>query len=171
MDILKFLSTVIGYLAWPIVVVSMLCLFRSPLTELINAIKEAKFKISKGETTIEAELNTVHEIIQEVPIISKEAKKIAVESPTKVIEYSWKELENALNSKSISTALPPMKIAVSLVDKYILDEREAEAFYKLSEIKDKALKPEYKYMFDVSSASTYSSLATSMADIITKKSS
>lgn len=172
MDFLTFLSNVIENLAWPGVVIGAFLLFRKPLTELLNAIKEAKFRIERGGTTIEGELNTVR---QKVPGVSEQTvpehvKKLATSSPAQAIETSWHDLEeSATAAASISMGMSPIKIADTLIDKQILDEHEAEAFYRLYEIKDEATRPGTGLVTDVSSASAYSSIAYTLSEKIKQK--
>lgn len=172
MDILTFLSKAIENLSWPIVVVTVLWLFRSPFTALLNAIKDAKFKISRGETTIEGELNTVREKIKKVSEkpLPERVKKSISESPIQAIESSWRDLEQtATATVAVSTPLSLLKIADLLIDKNFLSEKEAEAFYRLYEIKDEATKPCSRYITDAGSALTYSNLAYTLSERIKEK--
>jgi hypothetical protein len=173
MDFLTFVSNLIETIAWPSVVIAILVLFRTPITELINAIKEAKFKITKGETTIEGELNTVRKKMGEVKATSvpEKVEKLIAKSPQKAIESSWDDLVQTTSaSLSLSTAaMAPLKMADTLVEERILSESEAEAFFKLYEIKDELLKPDSRFITDVSSASNYSSLAYALSDKIKEK--
>jgi hypothetical protein len=135
---MTFTSKAIESLAWPVVLVAVLWLFRPPLTALINAIKDAKFKVSKGDTTIEGELNTVREKLEKVQEkqLPEPIKQLVSSSPARAIEESWRGLEKtAATSLSATMVMAPLKMADALVDKNILNQREAEAFYKLFEIK------------------------------------
>ncbi|CAN5844199.1 hypothetical protein BH20PSE1_BH20PSE1_17050 [soil metagenome] len=168
LDFLTFLSKAVDSLAWPAAVLAALWFFRTPFVALLEAIKEAKFKIASGGTTIEGELNTVREKLEKGP--AGQVKKLVSASPTKAIETSWQELEqSAAASLSVSTQLAPLRIADLLLEKDILNEKEAEAFYKLYEIKDEATRPNSKFLTDVSSASTYSSLAHTLSEKIKQK--
>ncbi len=172
MDLLTFFSKAIESLAWPAVVVVALWLFRSPLTALLEAIKDAKFKISKGETTIEGELNTVREKLPSAPAkpLPEPIKQLVIKSPPRAIEEMWVDLEKtAAKSLSATTQLAPLKIADMLVDRNILNQQEAEAFYRLYEIKDEVTKPGSRFVTDVSSASTYGSLAQTLSEKIKKR--
>ena len=171
MDLLTFISTAIESLAWPVVVIAALCLFRPPLTALINAIKDAKFKVSTGDTTLEGELNTVRQKLEKVSEkqLAEPIKQLASSSPARAIEESWLELKKtAAGSISETTEMAPLKIADMLVDKNILTRREAEAFYKLFEINDEVTKPGSRYVTDPSSASAYGSLAQTLSEKIRK---
>src|SRR5450759_3819723 len=153
MDILTFITKVVESIAWPVVVVAVLTLFRSPITDLINAIKDAKFKYSKGETTIEGELNTVRKKLGAAAktFLPELVKKLEAASPSETIEKSWHDLEQtAASSMAISSQISPFRIADMLVDKSILSEKEAEAFYRLYEIKDEVTKPDSSFVTDVS---------------------
>ncbi len=174
MDILTFLSKAIESLAWPGVIIVALFLFRTPISSLLDAIKEAKLKIAKkkGGLTIEGELNTVREKLEKAPskALPEPVKKLAATSPTQAIETSWRDLEqSATATMSVATHMSPLKIADMLLDRKILNENEAEAFYKLYEIKSEATKPESAFTTDVSSAATYSSLAYTLSEKIKKR--
>jgi len=166
MDVLTFLAKVIDSVAWPAVVVTILWLFRPPLISLINAIKEAKFKIFRGETTIEGELNTVREKIEAAPkaALPDPIKQLATQSPNQAIERSWKNLEQTASAAvSASASLPVLRIADLLIENKVLEAPEAEAFFKLYEIQKEAIRPEGRYVADVSSATSYGSLAYALS--------
>lgn len=162
MDFLTFLSNAIESLAWPGAIIAILWLFRDSLRRLIDAILSATFKYEKGDLTIAGELNTVREklssnIETEPP---GDIRSLAESSPVKAIDKSWHDLEaSATSATSISTSVSPIKIADTLIDKNILSESEAEAFYKLYEIQEAATKPDSTIITDASSASAYSGIA------------
>jgi hypothetical protein len=171
-DFLTFLSKVVDSLAWPAMFLTALWLFRTSLVALLEAIKEAKFKIASGGTTIEGELNTVREKLEKglAKPVPEQLEKLVSTSPTKAVETSWQELkQSAAASLSVSTQSPPLRIADLLLEKDILNEKEAEAFYKLYEIEEEATRPNSKFLTDVSSASTYSSLAYALSEKIKQK--
>lgn len=162
MDLLTFLSNIIDSLAWPGVIITTLWIFRQPLSQLIDAIRNAKFKYEKGGISIEGELNTVREkapsIVEQEP--PEDIRNLAISSPVKAIDKSWHDLEaSATTAASISTSVPPIKIADTLIDQKILTQSEAEAFYKMYEIQEAATKPCSKVITDASSASAYSGIA------------
>lgn len=173
MDILTFVSKAIENLAWPIVLITSLWLFRLPLSALLDAIKEAKLKIAreKGGITIEGELNTIREKIEKSPekALPDHVQKLVASSPKRAIEESWRDLEQSATAAiPVSTTLPtittPIKIADMLLDKKILNQNEAEAFLKLYELKTYATKPGSMYVTDTSTATAYSNLAYSLAE-------
>lgn len=171
MDLMTFISKAIEDLAWPAVVVMVLCLFRSPLTDLINTIKDAKFKLSKGEMILEGELSTVREKIEKVQEkqLPEQIKQLASSSPKQAIEESWRDLQAAaVKSVAATPATAPLKIADMLIDKNILTEPEAEAFFKLFEINEQIARPQSRYVTAPGSASDYSSLALTLSDKISK---
>lgn len=162
MDFLTFLSNIINSVALPGSILVALWIFRIPLTELLNAITNAKFRYSKGETTIEAELNALREKTPSIQEIDppEEILNLVKTSPTKAINRSWKDLEaSATAAASVSTPSSPIKIADMLLDKNILSQNEAEAFYKMHEIQEATTHSDSKFITDVSSASLYSGIA------------
>ncbi|MCU7883827.1 MAG: hypothetical protein KZQ82_06460 [Candidatus Thiodiazotropha sp. (ex Lucinoma annulata)] len=169
MDFLTFLANIIDNLAWPGLIFATLWLFKVPLGLLIDAIRNAKFKYIRGETSIEGELNTIREMN---PSIEEReppdnVKTLAESSPLKAISESWRKLEaSASTATAMPSFEPPIKIADTLIDKNILSISETEAFYKLFEIQKEVTKPDSRLITDVSSASTYSSIAYGLSDKI-----
>lgn len=165
MDLMTFLSNVINSLAWPGVIVVALIIFKRPITDLIIAIKNAKFKYKKGEISIEAELNTIHKIAPDLETkeIPEETKTVTAITPSALIDNSWKKLEqSATSAASISMPESHLHIADTLISRHILKPPEAEAFYKMSEIYNNLKESGFENFSDVSSASKYSSYANTL---------
>lgn len=169
MDILTFLSNVIDGLAWPGSLLVALWLFRRPLSSLIDAVRNAKFRYAKGETSIEGELETIREKVPTLPQTQPphEVRGLSQSSPLQAIDKSWEHLEaSAIAAASISMPVLPLKVAGTLIDKNILTPTEAEAFYRMYEIRKEVTKPGTRFITDTSSASAYSSLAYGLSERI-----
>lgn len=172
MDILTFLTKVIDSLVWPIVVVAALGLFRAPLSALIDSLRNATLKWKKGDSTFEARLDTVRKELKDVTATAsqKVTPPPAVEPSQQIIEKSWRELEStAASTLSTSGGVPPLKLANMLLERKILNEKEADAFYRLYELRTDALTSNSGTYTDVSSGSAFSSVAGSLAYEIKKR--
>lgn len=166
MDFLTFLSNVINSLAWPSSMVFALWLFRTPLSNLIEAIKRAKFKYETNGTKVEAELDAIRNVVDKH--IPDKIKELVHKEPVKAIKEAWHDLEEtATSSIAISKPISISQLADDLVVKKILSEPEAKALYKLHELKDIATKG-YETITEASSGS-YASTAYALSEIIKKK--
>lgn len=165
MDILTFLSSIIDSLAWPGFIFGVIWFFRMPLAKLIDAIRDATFKYNKGDISVEVQLNTVREKAPSIEAQTppQEVSKLVKSSPSEAIDRAWQLLEvSASAATSTSMPAPPLKIAEALMESQIFTPNEAEAFYKMYEIREEANKPHRKPYTDVSSASAYTDLAYGM---------
>lgn len=171
MDILTFLEKIIDSLVWPAVVVTALYLFRGSLNALIDSITNATFRWKKGDITVR--LNTVREILKKAPekALPKEVPNLVPSSPEQVIDLSWRQLETTATSSlsAVPSQFPPLRLANMLVERKVLDEHQAEAFYRLYEIRNDALDARGGIVTDVSSSAAFSSIANSLVDEIKKK--
>ena len=114
MDILTFLATIIGALAWPAAVVIVVMLLRRPLTELIPAITQLKYK--EFEISFKKQLEEVEEKFESLPEggpkagpspeISPEPlpkthgellERLTELSPTVAILESWRNVERTMD--------------------------------------------------------------------------
>jgi len=162
MDFFTFISNVVDSLAWPGLIFMALWIFKKPLGELIDAIKNAKFKIEKNGTTVEAELFTVRKSLEGLKVkqAPSDIKKLSESSPAEAINISWKNLEQKAKEAALSSnEASPIEIAGTLINKKIFSPEEGNAFYKMYEIREKAKESGGKEITDVSSASTYSDIA------------
>jgi hypothetical protein len=171
MDALTFASKAIESLVWPAVVLVVLFGFRAPISGLIDAIKEAKFKVKTGSTTIEGTLGTIREKLKKALTrpLPPPMKDLVESNPVEAIDASWRSLETTANSSvSAGIQIAPIKLAGLLLEKNVLSEDEADAFYKLYEIRNEVKTPGAPVVSNVSSAS-YSSLANALTETIKKK--
>jgi hypothetical protein len=118
MNNLEFVSTLIGTLVWPLVVVSAVVLFRKPLAELIGRVRSYEGlgqKLTFGEELAGAEVS-VNEAVESIKIDTKETdSQIAAEpsplvreaeaNPSFVVIQAWEQLSAALEDL-VGTAEP-----------------------------------------------------------------
>lgn len=115
MDVLTFLATIVGSLAWPVSLLVALFLLRRPITELLPSLRRFSYKelevdFGKELQKIEAVMDTVEEKTQhqgELPVeVQPEPlpktrtellEKIANLSPNAAILESWRNVERALD--------------------------------------------------------------------------
>lgn len=169
MDIFTFLLKAIELLVWPAVVVFLLYLFREPLADLLDALRHATLKYKKGDTTLEAKLDTVrNKLPTTLPKrIPKRVEELAKSSPPMAVESSWYELaDRARTSVAASDQVAPLNLASLLMQRGKLSENEAGAFYRLFELKDEVTRPGSTVVTDVSSATSYGRIAYALADKI-----
>lgn len=114
MDILTFLSNVIGALAWPASLLVVVTILRRPIAELIPGLRRLKYKdlevdFGKELQKIEAVLDTIEDAKQndKLPIeVQSEAlpktraellERITELSPNAAILESWRNVERTLD--------------------------------------------------------------------------
>lgn len=155
MDTLTFISNIVSALAWPIAVLMIVLVLRSPLVGLLRNLKRLRFK--------DAELDFEQAIIELKGIEAQEGKqtpltesklKLAELSPRGAILESWLELEEALTSaaeaQGIGTTRPggvsgrpvpvdPWALAQMLAVSGRLSSNSLERFQKLRQIRNKAV--------------------------------
>ena len=116
MDWLQFTSSIVGALAWPLVVFALLVLLRKHLGQLVSrlihlklpGVAEAKFKEQLAASTEEAEevaLRTVQVERQTAP--DRAFLELAKNFPSAAILQSWKDIEATL--QQIRERLPGMQ--------------------------------------------------------------
>jgi hypothetical protein len=117
MDLLTFISTLVGHLAWPIAAVAVLWMFRQSLVQLIPLLRKAKYKdfeVEFGERlqAIEAEA----EIIlpkpepRALPQAGGELEslaKLAELSPRGAIVEAFTHVEAAVNALAEAAGIDP----------------------------------------------------------------
>lgn len=103
MDFITFLSNFIDSVAWPISIVVLAMIFRSPISELIQVLKKLKYKDFEIEFDLEAK--KLHaEVAKELPYreiiddedMSEKNKLLQLSqiSPHAAILNSWSQVEN-----------------------------------------------------------------------------
>jgi hypothetical protein len=120
-----------------------------------------------AQTSIETELDTIREKTPSIPEtkLPTEVQSLAKTSPLEAVDKSWKHLrDRAAEVASVESSVTPIKIADVLIDKGVLNRNEAEAFYRMYQIQENALKMDC--FTDVSSATTYSGIAYGLSEKI-----
>jgi hypothetical protein len=153
MDALQFISTVIGALAWPSVVVALLVLLRKHLGPLVSrlvhlklpGVAEAKFKEQLASSTEEAEevaLRTIQVERQTVP--DRAFLELAKNFPSAAVLQSWKDIEAIL--QQIRERLPGMQsrhkfdsVVRRLVDQKLVDGSVEKLYQSLRQARNAAV--------------------------------
>jgi len=155
MDMLTFISNIVSALAWPIAVIVIVLVLKTPLVGILKNLKRLKFK--------DAELDFEEAVIELKGIEAQEGKqtplaesklKLAELSPRGSILESWLELEDALASaaeaQGIGKTRPggisgqPVPVdslvfAQMLAISGKLSTNSLERFQKLRQIRNKAV--------------------------------
>lgn len=155
MDTLTFISNIVSALAWPLAVIVIVLMLRSPLIALLRNLKRLKFK--------DAELDFEKAVIELKGIEAREGKQVALTesklklaelSPRGAILESWLELEEAIasaaESQGIGRTRPggasglPVPVdswahAQMLAVSGKLSTNSLERFQKLRQIRNKAV--------------------------------
>ncbi|MEE1888017.1 hypothetical protein [Pseudomonas carassii] len=126
MDWLQFFSALVGSLAWPVAVVTVVCLLKGPILGLIPKIRS--FKYGELHVDLSEALQSLKEELPAAPIEpvaeeeAPEAKvsvplQIAAVSPRAGMIAAWLEVEGALNTvlkregqESATEQLPRQKL-------------------------------------------------------------
>lgn len=141
--------------------------FREQIGFLIKNINKAR--IIKGEFSAEILINNIK---NEVPsIVVKESpqdvRKLAEDSPMEAIDMAWQDLaDTASSATSLQTTASPIAVADALIEKKIFDQKEAEAFYKMYDIRKDVTDPSSIYVTNVASANAYTDFAYGLEDKI-----
>jgi hypothetical protein len=155
MDTLTFISSLISALAWPVTVIGIVLVLKSPLVGLLTNLKRLKFK--------DAELDFEMAVIELKGIEAQEGKqiplaesklKLAELSPRGAILESWLELEDALASAAEAQGIGKTRpggvsgrpvsvdswaLAQMLAASEKLSFSALERFQKLRQIRNKAV--------------------------------
>ncbi len=166
MDILTFISNLIDTLAWPIVVIFIAFIFRSPLTNLINRIRSVEKDGDKYRVDLDKATKDIKDISEKN--VPREVQTLVHESPKEALQRSWVDLETSASSATnLSLGSSPLKIADTLVATNYLSENEGQAYYELAKLKNEAL-GEKTYITD-STSGYYASVAYTLANKIKGK--
>lgn len=104
---MEFVSSLVGSLAWPAIILTAILIFRRPLTDLINSIEEARYgdtsvkvsrKIDKAEKTSENVIDpaVIDEVTQETEPVGNRFDLLMEISPSAAILEQWIHIEDAL---------------------------------------------------------------------------
>lgn len=143
MDTMTFISNIIGSIAWPLIVIIAVLIFKLQLIELFGSITRLVDRIKyikHGETEINTTLNEVKTKTKHLPLEpddEKEIKKItsSKENPKMIIQKAYDSLEStAKESLGIST-LPHIELEAKLKDE--IPEDTFNIFTQMKDIRNK----------------------------------
>lgn len=115
MDIYQFLSSLIGSLAWPLVVIFFFYKFNEPMSKVVRSLARMKYKdfeldFGKELEGIETQSDQLPQLDLE-PSIENEVIAVASISPMAAIPLAWSHLETeiskAISRLAISADYPP----------------------------------------------------------------
>ncbi len=102
MDVLTFISTIINSLAWPIIILVLVILFRKPLLNLVPFLERLKYKdfelqfsrdIQLAKDVANAEIPIENQEREILSIPDDKTQKLIEVSPSSAIVESWKQIE------------------------------------------------------------------------------
>ncbi|MEY4999952.1 MAG: hypothetical protein RIS00_1996 [Pseudomonadota bacterium] len=154
MDWLTFISSLVGSLAWPLVVLLGLYVFRRAISDLVPSISRLKYK------DLEAEFGRELEAVKKITTDIGEVKKlpdhtsagklnklltVASVAPNAAVLEAFREVEFAARSRlekedaspDLSTAAPYRLIQRMLEAKGILDSKGIKVFNELRTLRNK----------------------------------
>lgn len=154
MDWLTFISSLVGSLAWPIVVLTGLYMFRRSIRDLVPSIRRLKYK--EFEADFGRELEEVKKItsdisdIKKLPDYSSDGKfqkllTVASVAPNAAVLEAFREVEFAARNRlekenstpDMSSAAPYRLIQRILEAKGILDRKGIKVFDELRTLRNK----------------------------------
>ena len=153
MDTLEFIASIIDSLAWPLAIVVLIFILRTPLSKLIPFLERLKFKGLELDFT-----KRVHEVAAEaaavlpepVPQIAhaveEELEELAAVYPRGAVLESWIKIERAAADAAKRRGLPlssvdlksPKRLIHVLEDAKVLDEKQAAVFDDLRNLRNAA---------------------------------
>src|SRR3989442_646183 len=142
MDCLQFLSSVVGSLAWPAIVLALVVLLRAPVTRVLLTLTRLKYKAL--ELDFGRELKQLEEQAKAIEVkpqqpkalppapkgsaqLLEEAARLAQDFPEPAVAVGWQAVEDELMSAAmrlaISSDYPPYNSALKNVQ--LLKEQNA----------------------------------------------
>jgi Sec-independent protein translocase protein TatA len=144
MDWKTFFSNIISSVAWPLVVVIFLFLFKSQLIEIVKSIAKLIERIKEaeaeyGDKKIKFTVDEIQNKTRDIPL-NKEGKKrieefaTGKEDPKMVIQKAYDYLESAAKQYSGISVTQPFELEVALKDKLTKDQ--LALFTQMKEIRN-----------------------------------
>lgn len=150
MDWLQFFASVVGSLAWPLAVISLVFLLREPLRKLVPLIRTLKYKdwqIDVGheleaarETVVDKDGPVVILPVQPTPTV----RQLAQIDPRAAVLSTWAPVELGLKDLGITTGAykvgTPLYVLIQrLRDQKAIDEKTFEVLQRLVRIRNEAV--------------------------------
>jgi hypothetical protein len=152
MDNYQFVASLVASLAWPVAVVIVAIVFRSPISEMINRLEHVKSPIFEGWAKVAAE---AHQAVlatgvavpprRDAPDYSLTAQfsDLARVSPPGAVMTAWVEVDKALNAKiQAAGAVPAPSLHMpnwqAALRAGIVDEGGAVALQRLRDLRNLA---------------------------------
>ena len=130
MDILTFISSILGSFSWPITIVMLAILFRKSLSKILESIRLKKIKRGDLEVDFDQELNQLKGKVETIPSLSETPKQelskrldndpqqfmlpldnqmelISQINPAAGIALAWSNVEREIQATIMRLALSP----------------------------------------------------------------
>jgi uncharacterized protein YutE (UPF0331/DUF86 family) len=162
MNWLQFFSSVVGSLAWPATVITLIVLLRAPVTRVLLTLTRLKYK--DLELDFGRELKQLEEQAkaievkpqqpQALPAAAKgsaqllaEAERLAQEFPEPAVAVGWQAIEDELMSAVTRMAVPPgyppynsaLKNAELLLGQKAVDENTIDLLKRMRNLRNMAV--------------------------------
>lgn len=152
MDWMQFIAALISSLAWPVAVISLVCLLKQPITDLLQKAKSIKYlgvQVDLGEElkAVQDELITKasESTTSATQALPPAALQLAASAPRAAIMHSWFEVESALEVllKKLGLEFPRTSRDVRfkmqiLRDRNVIDELTHTTFLRLASVRNDA---------------------------------
>lgn len=150
MDWMQFTSAIVGSLAWPLAVIAVVMLLRTPLSKLLPMVRALKYKelsidFSEKLDAVKEEIgaDTPGEFIQLPYTSAPSITELAQIDPLAAIIGAWVDVELALIELAVSAGMKPtgtpQHIASCLHLDDLLSDLEFQTFKDLRELRNKAI--------------------------------
>jgi hypothetical protein len=175
MDLLTFISKIIGALAWPVSIFFALWLFRRQIGQLLPQIRRLKYKDFEaefGETVRKLKAKAIPLLLPVqargvLPSPSERLEHLVEISPSAAVQEAWKEIESAAKAlierrgyKLDYDIQTPFRLIERVLEKTeLIDSRKLRIFHELRQLRNKVAHAED---FEVSEDQAYEYIQLAM---------
>ncbi|WJR28870.1 hypothetical protein [Pseudomonas mosselii] len=152
MDWMQFVAALTSSLAWPIAVVAMVLILKTPLSDiipLIRSLKWGKFSIDLGEKLREVETDIATEASpSEPPVTASDMPpiqaRLALDAPRGAILSSWLTVEDTIQrlvseqNLSVEHLVENQQVQMRVLrERGVIDQLTYSTYMKLMEVRNK----------------------------------
>ena len=172
MDWKNFIVEITNNLAWPVVTIVIVLLFRKSLINLTKRI--SKIETSSGKIELYNEFVKINEELKDIELNDKswinEMEKIAEINPRAAIIEAWTTIELSCIKKGFTTGNVIQRFNPKELEDYLknIDESVSNKIKDLRNLRNK-LVHEHQFDFDFINAKKYIELSDKIITILNKK--
>jgi hypothetical protein len=172
MDWKNFIVEITNNLAWPLVTIVIVLLFRKSLINLTKRI--SKIETSSGKIELYNEFVKINEELKDIELNDKswikEMEKIAEINPRAAIIEAWTTIELSCIKKGFTTGNVIQRFNPKELEDYLknIDESVSNKIKDLRNLRNK-LVHEHQFDFDFINAKKYIELSDKIISILNKK--